>query len=89
MANIIINLLEDSNRHRGFVTGFVLFQRAEEAKIESLATDTLFSVSPWFWYGYPMCHPNDAYSSNNSFAQQVSPTLSVSLIICKGKKTDT
>lgn len=57
LANIITNLIKDSNRCTGFVTGFVQFQIAEEAKIESLAKDILFSVSTWFCYGYPYVPP--------------------------------
>lgn len=41
LVNIIINLIKDSTRYKGFVTGFVIFQIAEEAKTESLSRDIL------------------------------------------------
>lgn len=70
------------------MTGFVLFQITEEGKIESLAKGILLLVRG-FGMDILTCHPNNAFYSNNSFAQQVSPTLTVSHIIGKGKKTDT
>lgn len=41
LVNIIINLIKDFTRYKGFVTGFVIFQIAEEAKTESLSRDIL------------------------------------------------
>lgn len=41
LVNIIINLIKDFTRYKGFVTSFVIFQIAEEAKTESLSRDIL------------------------------------------------